>query len=61
VKRPQQQMRRAILQDTSPVAALYLALNMAYALALSAADIRAIVGTPDNVNATAPIAQIAID
>ncbi len=40
---------------------LYLALNTAYALALSAADVRAIVGGPENVSAIAPIAQIAVD
>ena len=61
VDRPQKQMPRAILLGTSLVLALYLALNTAYALALSAADVRALVGGPDNVNAIAPIAQIAID
>jgi APA family basic amino acid/polyamine antiporter len=43
------------------VLALYLALNTAYALPLSATDVRAIVGGPENVNAIAPIAQIAAD
>jgi APA family basic amino acid/polyamine antiporter len=52
---------RAILLGTGLVLALYLALNMAYALALSAADVRSIVGVPDNVNAIAPIAEIAAD
>lgn len=59
VDRPQRQMPRAILLGTGLVLALYLALNVAYALALSAADIRAIVGTPDNVSVIAPIAEIA--
>jgi APA family basic amino acid/polyamine antiporter len=59
--RPQQRLPRAILLGTALVLALYLALNTAYALALSAADVREIVGTPDNVNAIAPVAQIAID
>ena len=41
---------------------LYLALNVVYALALSAADIRAIVDDPSNhagLEAVAPIAQLA--
>jgi APA family basic amino acid/polyamine antiporter len=61
VDRPQQRMPRAILLGTGLVLVLYLALNTAYALALSAADVRAIVGGPENVNAVAPIAQIAAD
>jgi APA family basic amino acid/polyamine antiporter len=61
VDRPQQRMPRAILLGTGLVLALYLALNTAYALALSAGDVRAIVGGPENVNAIAPIAQIAAD
>ena len=61
VDRPQERMPRAILLGTGLVLALYLALNMAYALALSAADVRAIVGGPEDVNAVAPIAQIAAD
>jgi len=61
VDRPQERMPRAILLGTGLVLALYLALNTAYALALSAADVRAIVGTPENVNAIAPVAQIAVD
>ena len=43
---------------------LYLALNVVYALALSAADVRAIVDDPSNqqgLDAVAPIAQIAAD
>ena len=62
VDRPQERMPRAILLGTGLVLVLYLALNMAYALALSAADVRAIVGgRPEDVNAIAPIAQIAAD
>ena len=42
--------------------ALYLALNLAYALALSVDDIRAVVNASDgDVNAVAPIAQLAAD
>ena len=54
-------MPRAILLGTGLVLVLYLALNTAYALALSAADVRALVGGPENVSAIAPIAQIAAD
>ena len=61
VDRPQEQMPRAILLGTGLVLALYLALNTAYALALSANDVRAIVGGPENLNAIAPVAQIAAD
>jgi APA family basic amino acid/polyamine antiporter len=61
VDHPQKRMPLAILLGTGLVLALYLALNLAYALALSAADINSIVGKPDNVNVIAPIAQIAID
>jgi len=61
VDRPQERMPRAILLGTALVLALYLALNTAYALALSAADVRAIVGTPENVNVIAPVAQIVVD
>jgi APA family basic amino acid/polyamine antiporter len=61
VDRPQQRMPRAILLGTGLVLALYLALNVAYALAMSAADVREIVGKPENVSVIAPIAQIAAD
>jgi APA family basic amino acid/polyamine antiporter len=61
VDHPQRRVPRAILLGTGLVLALYLALNTAYALALSAAEIRAIVGPPENVNVVAPIAQIAAD
>jgi basic amino acid/polyamine antiporter, APA family len=59
--RPQKRMPRAILLGTGLVVALYLALNTAYALALSAADVRASASGPENVNSVAPIAQIAAD
>ena len=59
VDRPQQRMPRAILLGTGLVLALYLVLNTAYALALSATDVRAIVGRTENIDAIAPIAQIA--
>jgi basic amino acid/polyamine antiporter, APA family len=61
VDRPQERMPRAILLGTGLVLALYLALNAAYTLALSAADVRAIVGGSGDLNAIAPIAQIAAD
>ena len=61
VDRPQERMPRAILLGTGLVLVLYLALNTAYALALSAPDVREIVGGPENVSAVAPIAQIAAD
>ena len=51
VDRPQERMPRAILLGTGLVLALYLALNTAYALALSAADVRPIVGGPEDVDA----------
>jgi basic amino acid/polyamine antiporter, APA family len=52
----------AILLGTGLVMALYLALNVVYAFALSAADVRAIADDPLNRagrEAVAPIAQIA--
>ncbi len=59
IDRPQQRMPQAILLGTGVVLALYIGLNLSYALALSADDVKAIVGSPDNVNAIAPIAQLA--
>ena len=47
IDRPQERMPRAILLGTGLVLVLYLALNTAYALALSAADVRAMVGGPE--------------
>ncbi len=52
----------AILIGTAGVTVLYLLLNIVYGLALSAADVRAIVNDPSNEigrEAVAPIAQIA--
>ncbi len=65
VEDPQRRLPRAILLGTALVTALYLALNLAYALALPAEEIRRIVADSpaekleDKVNAVAPIAQIA--
>ncbi len=62
IKDPQRKLPRAILLGTAGVTALYLALNLVYALALSAADVRGIVDNPANRIgnvAVAPIAQIA--
>ena len=62
VRDAQRRLPWAILLGTSGVMLLYLALNVVYALALSAADVRAIVDDPSNHagrEAVAPIAQIA--
>jgi APA family basic amino acid/polyamine antiporter len=62
VRDPQRRLPQAILLGTAGVTLLYLALNTVYALALSAADVRAIVDDPSNRagrEAVAPIAQIA--
>jgi APA family basic amino acid/polyamine antiporter len=62
VRNPQRRLPQAILIGTGGVMILYLALNVLYGLALSAADIRAIIHDPANtkgVEAVAPIAQIA--
>ena len=63
-KNPQKQLPRAILLGTLGVIALYLGLNLVYALALSADDVQAIVNDPSNTRAfkaevVAPIAEIA--
>jgi basic amino acid/polyamine antiporter, APA family len=61
---PQRLLPRAILLGTGGVLLLYLALNVVYALALSASDVRGIVAAPENrqgLNAVAPIAEIAAD
>jgi APA family basic amino acid/polyamine antiporter len=58
VREPQVTMPRAILLGTSLVVVVYLALNTAYALALSAADIRTLVDRAGSVEAVAPIAQL---
>jgi APA family basic amino acid/polyamine antiporter len=61
VEQPQRQMPRAILLGTGIVVLLYAALNVGYALALPARDIRQLVesnrGNPEIV---APIAQLAV-
>ncbi len=62
IKDPQRQLPRAILIGTAGVTVLYVAINIVYALALSAADIRAIIAAPGNragFDAVAPIAQLA--
>ena len=62
VKSPQRSIPLAILLGTGSVMLLYLALNLSYALALSAEDVRQIVQPPGesaNPNRVAPIAQIA--
>jgi APA family basic amino acid/polyamine antiporter len=64
IRDPQRQLPRAILMGTAGVVVLYLGLNVVYALALSAGDIRAIVEDPNNhlsfkAEAVAPIAQLA--
>ena len=59
---PQKLLPRAILLGTLGVTALYLGLNLVYALALSAEDVRAIANDPSNPlkeNALAPIADLA--
>jgi APA family basic amino acid/polyamine antiporter len=62
IKDPQRILPRAILLGTGLVTLLYLAVNAVYALALSAADIRALVESPENrqgLDVVAPIAEIA--
>jgi APA family basic amino acid/polyamine antiporter len=61
---PQRRLPRAILLGTGIVMVLYLALNLAYALALTVPDVRWIVNNPWNKRGLAeiePIAQIAAD
>lgn len=62
VKDPQRLVPRAILWGTGLVTVLYLALNLFYALALSADDVRLIaepLDKPKNVENVAPIAWLA--
>ncbi|MGO9916731.1 MAG: amino acid permease [Isosphaeraceae bacterium] len=62
IRDPQRLLPRAILLGTGGVLLLYLLLNVVYALALTPADIHAIVDDPANhegLDAVAPIAQIA--
>ena len=61
---PQRQLPKAILLGTLGVVVLYLGLNVVYSLALSAADVTAIVESPSNhlpfkAEAVAPIAELA--
>jgi APA family basic amino acid/polyamine antiporter len=59
---PQKVLPRAILLGTAVVTLLYLGLNVVYALALSSADVRALVEAPENkqgLDVVAPIAEIA--
>lgn len=62
IREPQKVLPRAILIGTAVVTLLYLAVNVVYGLALSAADVKAIVESPDNtkgLDVMAPIAEIA--
>ena len=62
IRDPQRILPRAILIGTGGVLLLYLAANTVYALALTPADVQAIVKAPDNkegLDAVAPIAEIA--
>ena len=62
VRDPQRRLPQAIMLGTAGVTILYLALNVVYALALSAADVNRLVHDPSNhegLEAVAPIAQIA--
>jgi APA family basic amino acid/polyamine antiporter len=59
---PQRDLPRAILLGTAAVVILYLGLNVVYALALSAADVEALVdaqGGSGGEDAVAPIAEIS--
>jgi APA family basic amino acid/polyamine antiporter len=58
VKDPGRTLPRAILIGTVGVTLLYLGLNTVYALALEAADVRAIA-EKDGFNAVTPIAELA--
>src|SRR5262249_210274 len=62
IRNPQRRLPQAILIGTTVVMVLYLALNVVYALALSAADVRAMIHAPPThvrAQALAPIALIA--
>ena len=60
VAEPQRRVPRAILLGTGIVTALYLALNLTYALALTSGDVRQIVAD-GGLDAVAPIAQLAAE
>ncbi len=62
IKHPERMLPRAIVLGVAVVAALYLLLNVVYGLALSAADVKAIIADPankDGLDAVAPIAELA--
>jgi APA family basic amino acid/polyamine antiporter len=62
IRNPQRRLPQAILIGTAGVTVLYLALNVVYALAISAPEIRAMVNDPSNhmgEEAVAPIALIS--
>jgi APA family basic amino acid/polyamine antiporter len=62
IREPQRLLPRAILLGTGGVILLYMAVNLVYALALTPADIRAIIDDPANregFDAVAPIAELA--
>jgi basic amino acid/polyamine antiporter, APA family len=64
IRDPQRRLPQAILLGTAGVTILYLALNVVYALALSAADIRVLVPNPEKyeqLKAVDNIAQIAAE
>ena len=64
IRDAQRILPRAILLGTAVVTILYLAVNVVYALALSATDIEALVKAPENkqeLEVVAPIAQIAAE
>jgi APA family basic amino acid/polyamine antiporter len=59
IRDPQRRLPQAILLGTAGVTVLYLALNVVYALALSAADVRKIVDDPSNHQGLAAVDSIA--
>lgn len=62
IENPQKRLPRAILLGTGLVLALYLVLNLMYALAISSSDLKAMVPIVDGepkVEVVAPIAEIA--
>ncbi len=62
VRDPQRLLPRAILLGTGGVLLLYMAVNVMYALALTPADLQAIIKDPANkegFDAVAPIAELA--
>ena len=62
IRDPQRILPRAILIGTGVVLLLYLAANTVYALAMTPADVQAMVNAPENkegLEVVAPIAEIA--